>query len=78
MKTFVTIAALFTTVAFGWSEPQQSQGAPAAQQTTVQTVHKDAQPTPKMVQAPAPKPDKKPLEIQFRDFLTARDAYPTR
>lgn len=73
MKTRILIlAALFTSLA-AWSDP-------APTQTPVPPTSGLTQATPAatLVKAPAPQPEKKPAEIPFRDFRTARDPYPSR
>lgn len=74
MKTGILILATLLTSLASWSEPAPTQ-TPIAQNSVHIT---QATPATTLVKAPAPQPEKKPAEIPFRDFTTARDAYPTR
>lgn len=84
MKTLIASWMLLSLTTLGWSEPQpatSSTPAPQPQQivqnTTEVRLVREARPQGmRLVKAPAPKAEKKPREIKFRDFRTARDPYP--
>lgn len=78
MKNALILTFALTLSALGWAEPQQ-QTNPQVVQTAQVQVSTPQPGSPRLVKAPAEKPQQqKAPEIQFRDFLTARDAYPSR
>lgn len=84
MKPLIASLMLLSFTTLGWSEPQPATSptpAPQAQQVVQNTnevrMLREARPQGmRLVKAPAPKAEKKPREIKFRDFRTARDPYP--
>jgi hypothetical protein len=80
------LAAILHLSALAWADPQPSISATPAPQPTSQVVQNSSWLVPaqikeqragmRLVKPPAPKPEKKTPEIKFRDFRTARDAYP--